>query len=119
MTIQFQRYSHSFRPEMPWSYFGSFGGAIGTGGRGRRGWISLLGGPLGGVVWCSTITSPPDCNGTSAGAGVSWGLFAGRGRSFCTAAIPSIRIVAPVAPPVNHIQLLVAAQEATEWRKIL
>jgi hypothetical protein len=30
--------------------FGSRGGAFGTGGRGRRGWICLSGGPLGGVV---------------------------------------------------------------------
>src|ERR1700738_3656441 len=37
-------------------------GASGINGSGRRGWICLSAGPLGGVGWCSTIISPARSN---------------------------------------------------------
>src|SRR6516165_6958697 len=47
------------------SFFCS-GGAFGTRGRGRRGWIFLSAGRLGGIGRCSTTNSPEDSRGVSA-----------------------------------------------------
>jgi len=55
-------------------FFRFYSGPVGTGGKGRRGWIRRVLGGMGRVSWGTIVTSPDEGRSTSSAAG-SGSLF--------------------------------------------